>query len=228
MRRSSGPVHFLLLLIFLKGRLENLWISMSTCGLQSWQVLCVLWVKKCKIKPWKMCRILWRIKMNSPHSSSHGWLHIQLSLTSYRYRSHKTALLWLLSIGETVDSLKLLQHELPPQIFTGDPRTCTIFISAKGSNWGSWGFPVIKVTAMHQVRMTPASTAIWAWIIWNMRKTLHCALRSWTHWFCVRGRQQPEDPQFEPHGWQCITQGWYTRSGNSCVYLWLPRKTVAV
>ena len=35
------------------------------------------------------------------------------------------------------------------QIYKGDPRTCTILIPAWGSNWGSSGFHVIKVTMVH-------------------------------------------------------------------------------
>ena len=38
--------------------------------------------------------------------------------------------------------------------------------------------------------------------------------------FCVCGRQKPEDPQFEPHGWRCYYKGQYKRSGISLVYLW--------
>ena len=65
-----------------------------------------------------------------------------------------------------------------------DPRTCATFIPAWGSNWGSLGFPVIKITAVHQVFTSPASTAVWAWT-WNTHKTPHGAQRSWTRWFCV-------------------------------------------
>ena len=59
----------------------------------------------------------------------------------------------------------------------------------------------------------------------NTRKMPHSMQRSWTHLycvcFCVCGRQKPEDPQFEPHGWRCHYTGHYRRSGISRVYLWL-------
>ena len=57
----------------------------------------------------------------------------------------------------------LTRSQFFPQIYTGDSRTWAIFIPAWGSNWGSSGFPVIKVTTVHQVRMSPASTAVWTW-----------------------------------------------------------------
>ena len=40
-----------------------------------------------------------------------------------------------------------------PQIKTRDPRTCTIFIPAWGSNLGYLVFPAIKITVIRQVRM---------------------------------------------------------------------------
>ena len=40
------------------------------------------------------------------------------------------------------------------QIYTRDPRTCTIFVPAWGSIWGSLGFLAIKMTAVRQVRMS--------------------------------------------------------------------------
>ena len=52
---------------------------------------------------------------------------------------------------------------LVPQIYKGNSTTGTIFIPAWGSNWGLQVFPVIKITVARQVRMSPASTAIWAW-----------------------------------------------------------------
>ena len=47
-----------------------------------------------------------------------------------------------------------------PQMYKGDPRTCAILIPAWGSNWGYLGFPVIKITVVRQVRMSPTSTAV--------------------------------------------------------------------
>ena len=67
--------------------------------------------------------------------------------------------------------------------------------------------------------MLPACTAVWAWRQ-TCVKMLDGARRLWTHLFCVCGRQKPEDPQIEPHGWRRHYTGRYKRSGISCVYLW--------
>ena len=87
---------------------------------------------------------------------------------------------------------------------------CAIFILAWDSNWGSLGFPLIKITC--------GSSGVYVACIYcglSVKisvKTLHGA-RRW------RGRQKPEDPQFEPLGWRCHYTGWYTRPGISLVYL---------
>ena len=104
-------------------------------------------------------------------------------------------------------------------MYKGDSRTCAIFISVWGSNWGILVFPAIKITMIRQVRMyCSLSVKI------NTRKMPHSMRWSWTYIVCICfhicGRQKPEYPQFEPHGWQPHYTGWYTRSGISFVYLW--------
>ena len=77
--------------------------------------------------------------------------------------------------------------------------------------------PLIKITAVHQVRMSSASTAVWAWR-YN-RKMPHGSWRSWTHWFCamdcfcVSGWQKPKDLQFESRGWERHFTRQYKRCG---------------
>ena len=57
----------------------------------------------------------------------------------------------------------------------------------------------------------------------NMCKTPHCMWRSWMHLFCICfcicNQQNPQEPQFEPHGWWRHYTGQYMRSGISLVYL---------
>ena len=48
--------------------------------------------------------------------------------------------------------------EVKPQIYKGDPRACVIFILAWGLDWG--GLPVIKLTMVRQVCMSPASAVV--------------------------------------------------------------------
>ena len=49
------------------------------------------------------------------------------------------------------------------QIQTGDSKFGTNFLLAWGSNWEYLGFPVIKITVICQVFMSPAFTVVWAW-----------------------------------------------------------------
>ena len=116
----------------------------------------------------------------------------------------------------------LSKYELSPQIYKGDTKTCAIFIPAWDSNRGLWIFPVIEVSVVCQVRMSPASNGGLSIKI-NTCKMLHGTQRSWKQLFCacfcMSGQQKSEDPQFEPHGWPHY-MGWYTRSGISLVYLW--------
>ena len=44
--------------------------------------------------------------------------------------------------------------EFESQVYKGDPRTCAILILVWGSNWGIRVFPIIKITVVHQVRMS--------------------------------------------------------------------------
>ena len=105
-----------------------------------------------------------------------------------------------------------------PQMYTRDPRTWAILIPAWGSNWGSLGFSRNQnnrgssgayVTCMYCGLSVKTIT----------RKKPHGARRSWTHLlcvcFCVCGRQKPEDPKIEPHGWRCHYTGRHSRSGIS-------------
>ena len=93
------------------------------------------------------------------------------------------------------------------------------FSSGHGAHIGSIGvFPVIKITVVRQVRMSPVSSAVWAW-----RKT-HVEDRGRICFafvfVCVCGRQKPEYPQFEPHGWQHHYTERCMRSGIFLVCLW--------
>ena len=58
------------------------------------------------------------------------------------------------------------------------------FIPAWGSNWGSSGFSVIKITLVRQVCMSPTSTAVCGIKI-NTRKTPQDVGRSWMRLFCL-------------------------------------------
>ena len=53
---------------------------------------------------------------------------------------------------------KILKYK--SQIYKGDPRTCAIFIPAWAQIGGLRVFPVIKITVVHQVCMSPASTVV--------------------------------------------------------------------
>ena len=80
------------------------------------------------------------------------------------------------------------------QIYKGDPRTCAIFIPAWGSNWG---FPVIKVTVIRQVRTSPASAVVCGVKLTPVK--CHTVREDRGHIcfafvFCVCGWQKPEDP----------------------------------
>ena len=107
-----------------------------------------------------------------------------------------------------------------PQIYTRDPRTCTIFVLAWGSNLGSSSFS-------HNQNNRGSSGAYVTCIYCgvgvkiNTRKTPHGAQRSWMHLYCVWPvwSAKARRPQFEPHDW-CHYRRWYRRSGISRVYLW--------
>ena len=113
-----------------------------------------------------------------------------------------------------------------PQIYKGEPTTCTIFIKAWGSKWGSSGFSCnvnnrgstgVYVTCIYCGISMKLSVMI------NRRKTPHGERRSWTFVLCLFLRmwlKKPEDLQFEPYGGRRHCMGQYTRSGISLVYLW--------
>ena len=98
------------------------------------------------------------------------------------------------------------------QMFTRDSRTCTIFILAWGSNWGSSGFSVIKITVVHHVRMLPAWTVVWAW----RKPCINTTRRSWTHFECVSAKTS-----LPPYWAPWLTTPIHKISGISGVYLWL-------
>ena len=96
------------------------------------------------------------------------------------------------------------------------------FLSKHGAQIGDrQGFPVFKITTVHQVLMSPVS------ILWSEREdstginATRCAKIMDAFCFCICGQQKPKAPQFEPCGWQRHYTGWYTRSGISLVYLWM-------
>ena len=80
---------------------------------------------------------------------------------------------------------ELWPHVTESQIYKGDPRTCTIFVPAWGSNWGSSGvFPVIKIhcnCGLSGVYATCINCSLNVKI--NMRKMLHSVQGSWAHFF---------------------------------------------
>ena len=91
-----------------------------------------------------------------------------------------------------------------PQIYKGDPRTCTIFIPAWGSNWGFMGFPAIEISVICQVRMYCGLN-----VKINTRETPHSTQKLWTHLFafvsiCVCGRKILIPPILAP---------WLTKHG---------------
>ena len=83
-------------------------------------------------------------------------------------------------------------HVVTPQIWTKDPRTCTICIPAYGAPIG--GIRVlftIKITVICQVHMYFGLS-----LKVNMCETSHDTRRSWMHFvcicFCVCGRQKSQ------------------------------------
>ena len=98
-------------------------------------------------------------------------------------------------------------------LHTRDPRTCTIFIMAWGSNWGSSGF-------FHNQNNRGSSGAYVTCICCGpsvkintleSHKTLHGARRSWSHLFClcfcVCGWKNPKTPNLSSMADDAITQG---------------------
>ena len=85
------------------------------------------------------------------------------------------------------------------------------FLSRHGAQIGGCQvLPVIKITVVCQICMSPTSTAVCGVKI-STRKMPHGARGSWTHLicicFCAYGQQNPEDPQFEPMADNAIRQG---------------------
>ena len=73
---------------------------------------------------------------------------------------------------------KLVLNMVKPQIYKGDPRTCTIFIPAWGSNW--------EYSSFSSDQSNCGSSG--ANVLQSDRedcKTSHGVRRSWTHFVCV-------------------------------------------
>ena len=110
------------------------------------------------------------------------------------------------------------EHPVQPQIYKGDPRICTIFIPAWGSNWGSSGFSHNQNNHdLSGMYVTCIYCGLCVKI--NMCKMQRDVQRLWAHFFYVCGWQKPKDPQFDSHGWRRHYTGRYTMSGISLVYL---------
>ena len=160
------------------------------------------------------------------------WIH------SWQYRKNQTMGCKVFSVDDQLpskvhvslnkcfplDQFKIyLRCWLWPQIYKGDPRTCTI-LSPHGAQIGSiWVFPVIKITIVCQVHMSPTSTAVWVWRQTCIKCRTARKYRGCTYalCFCMFGQQELEDPQFETRGWRRHFTGLCMRSGISLVYLWL-------
>ena len=108
----------------------------------------------------------------------------------------------------------MFYSEYDPQIYKGDPRTCSIFIQALGSNWGYTGFSRDQnncdSSGAYGLRQS---------VKINKRETLHGTRRSWMHFvwgcFCLCGRQKPKYPHLSP-----ITQGDIRGLGSS-LYMYI-------
>ena len=91
----------------------------------------------------------------------------------------------------------------------GDPRTCAIL------SWHGLKFGVFQFSHnQNNPGSGPYVTCIYCSLSVkiNMRKTPHGEQGLWTHLFCICfcmcGRQSPEDPQFEHHGWRHHYKVW--------------------
>ena len=106
-------------------------------------------------------------------------------------------------------------------IYTGDPRTCAILISAWGSNWGSLAFS--------RYQNTRGLSGVYATCIYcdlsvkiNRHKTPHGAWRAWAHLFCICFQcvigKNPKTPNLSPMANNAITRG--GRGLGSPVYIY--------
>ena len=101
-------------------------------------------------------------------------------------------------------------HTLNPQIYTGDTRTCAIFILAWGSKWGSSGF---SRNQNNRGSSGAYGTCIYCSLIVKIstHKTPHSAQRSWTHLFVfflrVWSAKTQSTPNLSPMADDAITRG---------------------
>ena len=80
------------------------------------------------------------------------------------------------------------------------------FLSRHGAQiWGLWIFPVIEITVVRRVRMSPTSSCSLNMKI-NTSKTLHGVRRSWTHLFLRVGKNW-KTPNLIPLADDAVTWG---------------------
>ena len=104
---------------------------------------------------------MWKFKY-----SEHGSTALELNYLFPVTRQHYEILAMFQDQEEKIKKKKKKMGMTPKLhstcMYMGDPRTCAIFILEWGSNWGSSGFSIIKITVVHQERMSLASTAVLA------------------------------------------------------------------
>ena len=117
------------------------------------------------------------------------------------------------------------QHRFRPEIQLHS-WICTILLPNMGVQLVVFGFfPLNKISVIRQVRMSPASTAVWVkrWHVWNA---------SWcakiVDAFCLHlrlltcGQQKLKYPSWSSMAdLNCHYTGWYYRSGISGLNLWV-------
>ena len=86
------------------------------------------------------------------HCTWCAWLHLILHMSFVNHSAwYKVTRLFSTDLGIAHRYMWEIQEPAP-------------FFSRHGAQiGGSLGFPVIKITVVRQVRMSPASTAVWAW-----------------------------------------------------------------
>ena len=109
---------------------------------------------------------IWKC-LKVPHQQQEHVLHLKVC----SYCMYKIKLDWA-------------ENVLQSQIYNGDPRTCTIFIPAWGSNWESLNFS--------RIQNNYDSSSVYATCIYcdlsmkvSTGKTSHGTQRLWTHSLCI-------------------------------------------